>query len=121
MNDGWLVAYIIFFMPIGSAMFLYAGLLQLLRHREKMLYVSKDLIPADAASVTKGSDPLRWAVVLLFAGLGIALGIWPAGMTNPLYPLGLTPWMLLGALPVCIALGLLTVHAMNRRDRRGGG
>jgi hypothetical protein len=113
MNGDWLAVLLFLGMPVTIALLLFAGFLQWLRHREFMLLLSKGVIDPAAVPARRGSDPLRWAVVLLSAGIGISLGLWPIGLANPQAPYGLTPWMMLGAVPAAIALGLLILHAMS--------
>jgi hypothetical protein len=113
MNEDWIVVLVFLYIPVTAALLMFAGFLQWLRHREFMLLVAKGMIEPAELPMRKGSDPLRWAVVLFSAGVGISLGVWPIGLANPQVPYGLTPWMMLGAMPAAIALGLILVHAMN--------
>jgi hypothetical protein len=120
MNGDVLAVMLFLYAPMAVALLMFAGLHQWLRHREWMLLLSKGMVDAADLPSRRGADPLGWAVVLFFAGVGIALGVWPLGMLDPRAPFGLTPWMMLGAIPVSISAGLLFANSLNGLRSRGG-
>jgi hypothetical protein len=118
MSGDWMILIVFVFTPLTVGLIAYAGLLQILRHREWTVCVSHGWIDP-AATMRKGSDSLRWAIVLLFAAIGLAVGVWPVGMANPQAAFGWTPWMLLSAIPLSLSVGLAIVHVLG--GARSGG
>jgi hypothetical protein len=112
MTGDWMVLIVFVFTPVTVALIAFAGLLQILRNREWAVCVSRGWIDP-AATRRKGSDSLRWAIVLLFAAVGLTVGIWPVGLSDPHAAFGWTPWMLLGAIPLSLSVGLAAVHFLG--------
>jgi hypothetical protein len=101
-------------MPFLFLGVLVAVLFRVLRHRETMAFASKGIVPPNAPSKDNGSDTLRWGVLCMSIGLALTLGIWPIGLVNIQYPLGIGPWMLTGFLPFFLGLGLIIVHLVSK-------
>jgi hypothetical protein len=102
--------------PLFVLAFALAVLFRVLRHRERMQAISKGLLEPDQAARDRGSDSLRWGIVIASIGLALTLGLWPLGLTSLTltYPLGVGPWMLIGFIPFFLGLGLVIVHLVSR-------
>jgi hypothetical protein len=112
MDNFGLVAFCL--SPFFVLSLLLAVLFRVLRHREIMQAISKGLLPPDQTAKDRGSDALRWGIVIASLGLALSLGLWPLGVNTPQYPLGVGPWMLLGFIPFFLGLGLVVVHLVSR-------
>jgi hypothetical protein len=117
MTSDWIIIFFFIATPAFLGLLVFAGWLQLLRYQEWKVCISKGWVDPAGIKPRGGSDPLQWAVVLFFAAIGMALGIWPVGLADPKAVFGLTPWMLLASLPLSVSVGLMVIHFFHASKR----
>jgi hypothetical protein len=100
-----------------------------LQYRETLALAEKGLLKTEAGRVEargNGQGTLRWGVVFSALGLALTVGLLPIGI-NSGYPLGITPWMIFGFIPLFFGLGLILIyvltkdHASPGNGKDGGG
>jgi hypothetical protein len=118
----------IFFVPFccGLLFFfiLFAFLIawRYLQYRETLALAEKGLLKPESGRLEprgNGQSTLRWGVVFAAIGLALTIGLWPLGI-NSGYPLGITPWMIFGFIPLLFGLGLVLIYVLTK-DQKGSG
>jgi hypothetical protein len=103
-------------------LFAFLVALRFLQYRETLALAEKGLLKPEGGRMEargNGQGTLRWGVVFGALGLALTLGLWPLGI-NSGYPLGITPWMIFGFIPLFFGLGLVLVYVLAK-DRNGRG
>ena len=93
-----------------------------LQYRETLALAEKGLLKTDAGRVEargNGQGTLRWGVVFSALGLALTIGLLPLEI-NGGYPLGITPWMIFGFIPLFFGLGLILIYVLTK-DQSGPG
>jgi hypothetical protein len=93
-----------------------------LQYRETLALAEKGLLKTDAGRVESrgnGQGTLRWGVVFSALGLALTIGLLPIGIAGG-YPLGITPWMIFGFIPLFFGLGLILIYVLTK-DKSGPG
>ena len=93
-----------------------------LQYRETLTLADKGLLKLEGGRLEprgNGQGTLRWGVVFAAIGLALTIGLWPLGI-NSGYPLGITPWMIFGFIPLLFGAGLILIYVLTK-DQKGSG
>ncbi len=91
-------------------------------NREGLALAEKALLKMENGRLEQrgnGQGTLRWGVVFSALGLALTIGLLPIGITGG-YPLGITPWMIFGFIPLFFGLGLVLIYVLTK-DHTGPG
>jgi hypothetical protein len=103
-------------------LFLFLVVWRYLQYRETIALAEKGLLkPSNGGTETPGRSQglLISGVVLATLGLALTIGLWPIGISDGL-PLGISPWMIFGFIPLFGGLGLILVHLLTRGGNNDG-
>ncbi len=91
------------------------GLFKPENNREILALVEKGRLESRG----NGQGTLRWGIVFAALGLALTIGFLPLGISGG-YPLGITPWMIFGFIPLFFGLGLILIYVLTK-DHSGPG
>jgi hypothetical protein len=103
-------------------LFVFLAVWRYLQYRETLALAEKGLLKMEGGRVdtrSNGKNTLRWGVVIASLGVALTIGLWPIGFYSD-YPLGLSPWMLFGFIPLFFGLGLILIHVWTKDDGKTG-
>jgi len=93
----------------------FAAFMRYLRYKETIALAEKGLI-RQRHHGANGRDTLRWGILITFVGLALSIGICPLAIFTET-PEALVVGILVGLVPMFFGLGLITVHALNRKEQ----
>jgi len=114
-----------FIIPASVTIFLFAlffstlAWVRWLRYREIVALADRGITPREDLP---GTASLRWGMVLTAVGIVMTLAMFPLSMDSfPRAPLGLSPILLAGLLPLAIGIALVWHYRLfAQRERRDG-
>lgn len=92
-------------------------LMRFISYRETLALAEKGLMRPER-SQRDNKDTLRWGIIIGALGLALCLGLWPIGISNSSYPLGIGPWMLFGLLPLFFGLALILIYVLTHDKKK---
>ncbi len=102
-----------------SVPFAFFAFWRYLRYKETVALAERGLLrPARNRNGNGGRDTLRWGIIIASIGMALSCGLWPIGIRESDFFLGIGPWMVVGFLPLFFGLALVVIHYVSRGETR---